>query len=98
MSTAAKIKFFLIGFAVIFLISCTKQPALPVPALEKRGKATQLIVDGKPFLVLGGELHNSSSTSREYMKEFWPVLEASGINTVLAAVEWSLIEPEEGKF
>ena len=28
----------------------------------------QLIVDGKPFLILGGELHNSSSSSLEYMK------------------------------
>ncbi len=82
----------------IFCISCTEQPAPPVPVLEKRGNATQLIVDGEPFLVLGGELHNSSSTSREYMKEYWPVLKNSGMNTVLAAVEWSLLEPLEGKF
>ena len=32
------------------------------------------------------------------MKKFWPQLETSGLNTVLAAVEWSLIEPVEGKF
>ncbi|MBP1667132.1 MAG: hypothetical protein H6Q23_1992 [Bacteroidetes bacterium] len=69
-----------------------------MPVLEKRGNATQLIVDGEPFLVLGGELHNSSSSSRDYMKEFWPALKNSGMNTVLAAVEWSLIEPVEGKF
>jgi hypothetical protein len=41
---------------------------------------------------------NSSSSSREYMKEYWPRLESSGLNTVLAAIEWSLIEPLEGKF
>ncbi len=85
-------------FAIAILISCTEQPEAPVPTLEKRGNATQLILDGKPFLVLGGELHNSSSTSREYMKQYWPVLKASGMNTVLAAVEWSLVEPEEGRF
>jgi len=34
------------------------------PRLEKRGAVTQLIVDGKPFLVLAGELRNSSSSSR----------------------------------
>src|SRR5260370_31527774 len=33
------------------------------PHLEKRGSATQLMVDGKPFLVLGGELQNSSSSN-----------------------------------
>ncbi len=84
----------------VFLIlsSCIEQPAPSIPALEKKGNATQLIVDGKPFLVLGGELHNSSSTSREYMKQYWPKLKASGMNTVLAAVEWSLIEPVEGKY
>ena len=38
------------------------QPIAP-PHLEKRGVATQLIVDGKPFLMLSGELRNSSSSS-----------------------------------
>jgi hypothetical protein len=80
------------------LTSCTEQLESPLPKLETKGIATQLIVDGKPYLVLGGELHNSSSTSREYMKEFWPQLKASGMNTVLAAVEWSLIEPAESKY
>jgi hypothetical protein len=32
-----------------------------IPRLEKQGAATQLMVDGDPFLILGGELHNSSS-------------------------------------
>ena len=94
MSLLASILFIL----TFTLTSCTVQPEVPVPTLETRGNATQLIVDGKPFLVLGGELHNSSSTSREYMKVFWPQLKASGMNTVLAAVEWSLIEPAEGKY
>ena len=88
-------------FICLISLSCKKQiPTAQneIPHLEKRGSATQLIVDGKPFLVLGGELQNSSSSSREYMKDFWPKLEASGMNTVLAAVEWSLIEPVEGKF
>ena len=83
---------------ILFLSSCIEQQAPTIPALEKSGNVTRLIVDGKPFLVLGGELHNSSSSSREYMKKFWPQLRASGMNTVLAAVEWSLVEPEEGKF
>jgi beta-galactosidase GanA len=69
-----------------------------IPHLEKQGTATQLIVDGKPFLVLGAELNNSSASSLEYMKPLWPRLVATHLNTVLATVSWELIEPEEGKF
>lgn len=68
------------------------------PRLEKRGNTTQLIVDGRPFLVLGCELGNSSSSSRSYMAPYWDRLGQSGVNTVLAVVSWEQIEPEEGRF
>jgi beta-galactosidase GanA len=69
-----------------------------IPHLKKQGNTTQLIVHGKPFLILGGELGNSSFTSLEYMKPIWPKLKALNLNTVLAPVYWELIEPSEGKF
>jgi hypothetical protein len=68
------------------------------PHLETRHGARQLIVDGQPFLILGGELHNSSSSSRAYMKRIWPQLVEKKLNTVVGAVTWELIEPQEGKF
>jgi hypothetical protein len=91
----------LIFFAALIISGCNspqKQTPADIPYLKKDGKATHLFVDGKPFLVLGGELHNSSSSSRDYMAKYWPELKASGMNTVLAAVEWALVEPEKGKY
>jgi beta-galactosidase GanA len=79
--------------------------ALPVnaqdtaaPHLEKRGEVTQLIVDGKPFVMLSGELLNSSSSSLDYMKPIWPRLAATGLNTVITPLTWELIEPTEGTY
>jgi beta-galactosidase GanA len=72
--------------------------AAEMPRLEKRGQATQLVVDGKPFLILRGELGNSTATSLESMKPIWPKLTAMHLNTVLAAVSWAMVEPEEGKY
>jgi hypothetical protein len=66
--------------------------------LRKQGTATQLIVDGKPFLMLAGELGNNTATSLEYMKGVWPKLIDTKLNSVLAAVSWAQVEPVEGKF
>lgn len=87
-------------FPVIVACSCNFEPGFvkTAPYLEKNGTSVQLFVDDKPFLILGGELHNSSSSSLEYMKDIWPLLRESGMNTVLAGVEWALVEPEEGTF
>jgi hypothetical protein len=85
-------------------VQCAPRPAstgsasAEIPHLRKQGTATQLIVDGKPFLALAGELANNSATSVEYMQAVWPKLVESKLNTVLAGVSWAQIEPQEGKF
>jgi beta-galactosidase GanA len=68
-----------------------------MPHLQRTGSATQLIVDGKPFLMLAAEIHNSSSSSLEYMRPIWPRLSAIPLNTVLTPLTWELVEPTEGK-
>jgi beta-galactosidase GanA len=82
--------------AAAFFMAAVTQAA--PPHLEKQGSTQQLIVDGKPFLILGGELGNSSASSADYMRPHWPRLKAMNLNTVLAPVSWELIEPTEGKF
>jgi hypothetical protein len=68
------------------------------PHLETRHGVRQLIVDGKPFLILSGELGNSAASSKAYMKPIWPQLAQRNLNTVIASVTWQMIEPAEGRF
>ncbi len=68
------------------------------PALRKHGNATQLTVNGQPMLLLAGELGNSASSSEAYLEDVWPGLKALNYNTILAAVTWEMIEPQEGSF
>lgn len=57
-----------------------------------------LMVDGKPFIMLAGEVHNSSSSSLAYMEQVWKQAEALGMNCLLLPITWELTEPEEGRF
>ncbi len=68
------------------------------PHLIHTNGTTQLSVDGHPFLILGGELGNSSASSRTYMKPIWPKLVKMHLNTVVTPVYWELLEPKEGQF
>jgi hypothetical protein len=74
------------------------QTASTAPYLRKQGTATQLMVDGQPFLALSGELGNNTASSMENMQPVWSRLVAGNLNSVLAAVSWAQIEPEEGKY
>lgn len=72
--------------------------AHPQPHLARTGKAAQLIVDGRPFLVRGAELQNSSFSSAEHMSVIWQKMVDMNVNTVLGSVSWEMVEPKEGLF
>jgi hypothetical protein len=88
----------LLGALALAAACLPAQAAPPIPHLEKRGVATQLIVDGSPYLVLAGETANTASSSLEYMNDVWPRLVQMNLNTVLVGVAWDWIEPAEGKY
>lgn len=70
-----------------------------IPYIEGTGRLATLYVDGKPFHIRGGELHNSSASDLRYMEErVWTALRPLGLNGVIAPVYWECLEPEEGKF
>ncbi len=87
--------------ALCGLCACVETPREhPMPYLDKSGEKTQLVVDGRPYLILGGELWNSSASSPDYMARagIWDRLQATGLNTALVPVYWELIAPAEGVF
>jgi hypothetical protein len=90
--------------ALLMIIVCcslitvrAQSPALP--RIERQpDNSYRLLVKGKPFLALGGELGNSTASDTAYLRTMWPRLKAMHLNTVLAPVYWELLEPTEGKF
>lgn len=70
-----------------------------IPYLKKDEKRCSLMVDNKPFMILGGEVHNSSASDLNYMKEHvWPGLKKLGGNCYLVPVYWECMEPKQGEF
>ncbi|KAK4499625.1 hypothetical protein PRZ48_010143 [Zasmidium cellare] len=69
-----------------------------IPHLRSTELSKQLVVNDEPFLMLAGELQNSSFTSSSFMKEVWPSLKAANLNTILGCITWEQFEPEEGDF
>src|SRR5665811_532585 len=88
------------GALAISAVWAQTRPADPnIPHLEKRGSAVRLIVDGKPFLALSGDVANTASSDLTTMKTVSPML-ANKVhpNTVLTGMSWSWVEPQEGKY
>jgi len=66
--------------------------------LQEVGDRYQLMVNDKPFLMLAGELGNSTASTMESMEHVWPRLNDLNMNTVIVPVYWELLEPMEGEF
>jgi beta-galactosidase GanA len=69
----------------------------PLPKVVTENGRHALMVDGKPFLILGGQANNSSNYPA-MLPEVWPTIRALHANTLEIPVAWEQIEPVEGKF
>lgn len=103
MKTMKSVLFFVLGTLLYF--GCSNDDGTRIsdedagiPHLQKQGTATRMVVDGKPFLMVGGQLYNSSSMGFAYMRPIWKRMVEYNLNTVIAASSWELVEPEEDVF
>jgi len=68
-----------------------------IPKIVEKDGRHALLVDGKPFLILGGQAHNSSAWPG-MMPQVWSVVKTMHANTLEVPIYWEQIEPKPGKF
>ncbi|MBV9932470.1 MAG: DUF5597 domain-containing protein, partial [Alphaproteobacteria bacterium] len=72
--------------------------AAPLPRIvAEPGGRHALLVDGTPFVILGGQANNSSNYPA-VLPKVWPVIRALHANTLEIPVAWEQVEPVEGRF
>jgi hypothetical protein len=71
--------------------------AAEAPRLVQKDGHYALLVDGQPYLILGGQIHNSSAWPY-LLPEVWDSMAALHANTVEAPVYWEVMEPQQGHF
>ncbi len=83
--------------ALACLMAFAPTQAAEAPRLVSQNGRHALLVDGKPFLILGAQAHNSSNYPGA-LKPVWAAANDLKANTVLMPVAWEQVEPVEGRF
>jgi hypothetical protein len=82
-----------------FTAAATAQPASrPIPTIEKKAGAVRLLVDGSPYLMLGGQVHNSDTANADDLNKALDVLASWHANTAEVPIYWEAVEPQPGQF
>jgi beta-galactosidase GanA len=81
----------------VVLLGCVYASAADAPRIVQRDGRSSLFVDGKPFLILGGQIHNSSAWPSE-LPQVWQSMAALHANTIEAPIYWEQLESEPGHF
>jgi len=84
-------------FLFASVTGCFVAHAADAPRIEQKDGRYALIVDGHPYLILGGQIHNSSAWPSE-LPQVWKSMEALHANTMEAPVYWEQLEAQEGQF
>jgi hypothetical protein len=87
----------LCGVALFYTTLISFGQSKPIPQLVKNDDKYTLMVDGKPFIMMGGQVGNNSAFS-DRMERVWPIMKAMNANMIQFPVYWDEIEPQEGQF
>ncbi|HXE13748.1 MAG TPA: DUF5597 domain-containing protein [Bryobacteraceae bacterium] len=79
------------------LLLAASVAAAQIPQIVRRGDKYSLLVDGKPYIVLGAQVMNSSGWPAQFEK-LLPGAAAMHLNTIEVPVYWEDVEPQEGQF
>ena len=90
-------KLALITAGVVVMLAAVSALAADAPKLVQKDGRYALMVDGRPFLVLGGQIHNSSGWPSE-LPQVWESMATLHANTLEAPVYWEQFEAQEGQF
>lgn len=86
-----------IGWFLFAMTGAVCLAQTPSPHIAHQDGRYALMVDGQPYLVLGGQINNSSSWPST-MPDVWPVIDGMHANTMEAPVYWEQMEPQPGHF
>jgi len=88
---------FLAATALFVFFALPEAMAVEAPQLVQKDGRYALLVEGRPYLILGGQIHNSSGWPSE-LPQVWQSMAALHANTVEAPVYWEQFEPQQGSF
>jgi hypothetical protein len=71
--------------ATLFLSLPASSQTVEAPKIEQKDGRYALLVDGKPYLILGGQIHNSNSWPSE-LPQVWESMESLHANTIEAPI------------
>lgn len=89
--------FFPLVLLITLLSLGSELTAGEMPRLVEKNGRHELLVDGKPYFILGAQMNNSSAWP-SMLPDVWPAIADIHANTLEAPVYWQQVEPQQGHF